>query len=107
MANERSLNEKLERAERRCSGRAVAIALLLASAGHLGTLYSRREFCVWCPTRRPAGWHAPVCRVALLWVGLAALRWFERTEQRNVPRLQRASLILQLCALPALAPDIG
>jgi alpha-1,6-mannosyltransferase len=44
-----------------------------------------------------------VVGVALLWVGLAALRWFERTEQRNVTRLQRASLILQLCALPALA----
>jgi hypothetical protein len=41
--------------------------------------------------------------VALLWVGLVALRRFERTEQDQVSALQRASLILQLCALPALA----
>ena len=44
-----------------------------------------------------------VVGVALLWVGLAALRWFERTERHNVTSLQRASLILQRCALPALA----
>jgi hypothetical protein len=41
--------------------------------------------------------------VALLWVGLVALRRFERTEQDQVSSLQRASLVLQLCALPALA----
>lgn len=41
--------------------------------------------------------------VALLWVGLAALRCFERTEQQNVNGLVGAGLILQLCALPALA----
>jgi hypothetical protein len=41
--------------------------------------------------------------VALLWVGLVALRRFERTEQDHVSSLQRASLVLQLCALPALA----
>jgi hypothetical protein len=36
-------------------------------------------------------------------VGLAALRRFERTDQHDVNEVQLASLILQLCALPALA----
>jgi hypothetical protein len=45
--------------------------------------------------------------LTLLWVGLAALRWFERTEQHNLTGLLRASLILQLCALPALALTSG
>ena len=40
---------------------------------------------------------------ALLWLGLAALRWFERADQHHVTGLQRTGLILQLCALPALA----
>ena len=41
--------------------------------------------------------------VALLWVGLVALRWFERTEKEDLAGLLRAGLVLQLCALPALA----
>ncbi len=41
--------------------------------------------------------------LVLLWVGLAALRRFERTDQHGVTALVRASVVLQLCALPALA----
>ena len=44
-----------------------------------------------------------VVGVALLGVGLAALHWFERTEQHDVTSVQRGGLLLQLCALPALA----
>lgn len=41
--------------------------------------------------------------MALLGVGLAALRGFERTDSHDVAGLQRTGLLLQLCALPALA----
>jgi len=105
MANERSLNEKLKRAERLALG-SCAIALLLASAATWARFIAEGSLRL-VPNTQASRLARAVVGVALLWVGLAALRWFERTEQRNVPRLQRASLILQLCALPALALTSG
>jgi len=44
-----------------------------------------------------------VVGLALLWVGLVALRWFEQVQVEDLTGLRRAGLVLQLCALPALA----
>jgi len=95
------LNEKLKKAQRFSLG-SSALALLLASTATWARFVAEGSLRLVPNTR--ASWlaHAMV-GAALLWVGLAALRWFERTEQHNVTGLQRASLILQLCALPALA----
>jgi hypothetical protein len=101
MANERGLNEKLKRAERLALG-SCAIALLLASAATWARFLAEGSLRL-VPNTQASRLARAVVGVALLWVGLAALRWFERTERHNVTRLQRASLVLQLCALPALA----
>ena len=95
------MNEKLKKAQGFSLG-SSALALLLASAATWARFVAEGSLRLVPNTR--ASWlaHAMV-GAALLWVGLAALRWFERTEQRNVTGLQRASLILLLCALPALA----
>jgi hypothetical protein len=79
-----------------------ALALLAASASTWARFIAEGSLRLVPHTLANSLAHAMV-GVALLWVGLAALRRFERTEQHCVPGVQRAGIILQLCALPALA----
>jgi hypothetical protein len=79
-----------------------ALALLAASAATWARFLAEGSLRL-VPHTLPNSLAQAMVGVALLWVGLAALGWFERTEQQNVTGLLRAGLILQLCALPALA----
>ena len=79
-----------------------ALALLAASAATWARFVAEGSLRL-VPSTRGSHLAYALVGVALLWVGLAALRWFERAEQHDVTGLRRAGLILQLCALPALA----
>jgi hypothetical protein len=79
-----------------------ALALLAASAATWGRFVAEGNLRL-VPNTLASHLAQALVGVALLWVGLAALRWFERAEQHDVTGLRRAGLILQLCALPALA----
>ncbi len=79
-----------------------ALALLAASAATWARFLAEGSLRL-VPNTRANLLAQGMVGVALLWVGLAALRRLERTEQHSVTGLVRASLILQLCALPALA----
>ena len=79
-----------------------ALALLAASAATWARFVAEGSLRL-VPNTRASLLAYAVVGVALLSVGLVALRWFERTEPHEVTGLQRAGLMLQLGALPALA----
>jgi hypothetical protein len=79
-----------------------ALALLAASAATWARFIAEGSLRL-VPSTLASLLALAVVGMALLWVGLAALRWFERTEQDNITGVQRWGLLLQLCALPALA----
>src|SRR5512141_2726008 len=80
----------------------LAIALLLASAATWARFLA--EGSLRLVPNTPASWAAnAVVGLALLWVGVAALRWLARAEKSAPSQIARAGLLLQLAALPALA----
>lgn len=79
-----------------------ALSLLAASAATWARFGAEGSLLL-VPQTLPNSLAQAMVGLALLWVGLVALRWFERTAEHSVTGLARASLILQLCALPALA----
>lgn len=80
----------------------AALALLVASAATWGRFLVEGELRL-VPNTRTSHLAHGVVGLALLWLGLVALRWFERARAGDERRLASAGLLLQLCALPALA----
>jgi hypothetical protein len=78
------------------------VALLLASAATWARFLAEGGLRLVPNTRASLAAHA-VVGLALLWVGVVALRWLARTEKADAAEVVRAGLLLQLAALPALA----